>query len=308
MSKEVTQTLRQDKGQSLMKFLDTYIVLDLETTGLDPTYDEIIEVAALKYVHDELVDTFVTLVNPDNRIDAYITKLTGISNDMVQDAPKIRTVLPELKIFLGDLPIVAHNANFDINFLYDNFMFCMEEPLTNDFVDTMRISRQLFKEMRHRLVDLVNAFNIRTSNLHRAQADCEATQQVYEYMKAHCLKNNIDISTFKTTSYSRKINLSALVSNAETVDESHPIYGKAVCFTGKLEKFQRKEALQLVVNLGGIPMDSVNMSTNILVLGNNDYSTSIKGGKSSKQKKAEELILRGQDLIIISEKTFYDML
>ena len=82
----------------------------------------------------------------------------------------------------------------------------------------------------------------------------------------------------------------------------------SVCFTGTLEKFPRKEALQIVTNLGGIPTDSVTRNTNILVLGNNDYCSSIKDGKSSKQKKAEELILKGHDIIIVSEKSFYDML
>ena len=63
-----------------------------------------------------------------------------------------------------------------------------------------------------------------------------------------------------------------------------------------------------MTNLGGIPSDSVTKNTNILVLGNNDYCSSIKDGKSNKQKKAEELILKGHDLIVISEKSFYDML
>lgn len=304
----IPKTNRENKGQSLLKFLDQYIVLDLETTGLHPTYDEIIELAAIKYSNGSKVDEFTTLVKPDNEIDEYITQLTGISNEMVMHAPKIEAVLPKLKSFVTDSVIVAHNANFDINFLYDNFMFHLGEPFTNDFVDTMRISRRLFKNIRHRLVDLIEEFNISADDLHRSVADCEATHQVYEYMRQHSVENSIDIAAFKKSSHGKSFDLGNFKPETDQFDDSHPIFGKTVCFTGSLEKFVRKDALQIVTNLGGIPADSVTKKTNILVLGNNDYCSSIKDGKSRKQKKAESLILKGQDLIVISEKLFYDML
>jgi DNA polymerase-3 subunit epsilon len=88
---------------------------------------------------------------------------------------------------------------------------------------------------------------------------------------------------------------------------SHPLYGQNIVFTGVLERMLRKEAAQLAANLGALCQNGVNKSTNILVLGNNDYNPLIKGGMSSKQKKAQEYILKGQDLIIISENVFYDM-
>ena len=79
-------------------------------------------------------------------------------------------------------------------------------------------------------------------------------------------------------------------------------------FTGKLEKMLRKDAMQLVVNLGGILDNSVNKQTNYLILGDNDYNAILKGEKSSKHKKAEKLKLEGQDIEIIDERTFYDLL
>ena len=90
-------------------------------------------------------------------------------------------------------------------------------------------------------------------------------------------------------------------------DETHPLYGKVCVFTGTLEKMIRKEAVQLVLDLGGICDNSVTKKTNYLILGNNDYCSSIKGGKSNKQKKAEELRLKGNDIEIIPEDVFYDM-
>ncbi len=304
----IPKTIRESKGKSQLAFVDEYVVLDLETTGLDPAFDEIIEIAAIKYSNGEKISEFTTLVKPENIIDEYITELTGITNEMVKDAPKIEKVLPELINFLGDSVIIAHNANFDVNFIYDNCASCLNKPFSNDFIDTMRISRRLFKDIRHRLIDLANEFEISVDVQHRATADCEITQKVYEYMRNHCNENCIDLTALLKSSHGKSFDLADFKPETEEFDSSHPIYGMAVCFTGTLEKFQRKEALQIVTNLGGIPSDSVTKNTNILVLGNNDYCSSIKDGKSNKQKKAEELILKGHDLIVISEKTFYDML
>lgn len=304
----IPKTVRENKGVSQLAFIDNYVVLDLETTGLDPFYDEIIEIAAIRISNGKRISEFTTLVKPDNKIDEYITQLTGITNEMVKNAPKIEKVLPDLIDYLGDSVIVAHNANFDINFLYDNCMSCLNKPFTNNFVDTMRISRRLFKSIRHRLIDLAKEFKISNIAAHRAMADCEVTQQVYEYMRKYCSDNSIDLNEFMRLSHGKSFDLKDYKPESEAFDISHPIYGMSVCFTGTLEKFQRKDALQIVTNLGGIPSDSVTKTTNILVLGNNDYCTTIKDGKSSKQKKAEELILKGHDLIIISEKSFYDMI
>ena len=91
-------------------------------------------------------------------------------------------------------------------------------------------------------------------------------------------------------------------------DDNSSIFGKIFVFTGTLEKMSRREAMQLVLDSGGLCGDGVNMSTNYLVLGNNDYCTTIKEGKSNKQKKAERLQLSGFDIETISENVFYNML
>lgn len=92
----IPKTQRNYKGKSLLEFIDDYVVLDLETTGLDPQFDEIIEIAAVKFVDCEKVSEFTTLIRPDNKINGYIEQLTGITNEMVEDAPKIENVLPQL--------------------------------------------------------------------------------------------------------------------------------------------------------------------------------------------------------------------
>lgn len=97
--------------------LKDYVALDLETTGLAPYWDEIIEVGALRVRGGEVSEHFTSLVKPRNEIDEFIIDLTGITNEMVADAPPIGEVLPQLRAFIGQDVVVGHNVNFDVNFL-----------------------------------------------------------------------------------------------------------------------------------------------------------------------------------------------
>ncbi len=89
----------------------------------DPFYDEIIEISALKIIDNTIIDQFTSLIKPLNEIDEFITSLTGITNDMVKEAPSIDKVLPLFLNYIGSETVIGHNVNFDINFVYDNNMF-----------------------------------------------------------------------------------------------------------------------------------------------------------------------------------------
>lgn len=300
---------REYKGVSKLEFIQDYIVLDFETTGLDPKYDSIIEIGAIKVIGGAVVDKYTTLVKPLCGISDFITELTGITSDMLLEAPEIEDVLPTLLSFIGDGVIVAHNANFDINFLYDNCLSITGNAFTNDFIDTMRVSRRLFKDFNsHRLVTLVEALGLNCGVEHRSLADCMCAYNLYEYMKKYTSENNINTSIAFAGKGSNPLRAADVITSKDEFDETHPLYGKVCVFTGALENFTRKEAMQIVADLGGINGDNVTKKTNFLILGNNDYCTQIKDGKSNKQKKAEEFILSGKDLAILSESAFYDML
>ena len=136
----------RNKGKNLILIPETYCVIDIETTGLSPDFDSIIEVSAVKYINGQETDHFTSLIKPEDTyddgsyIDEFIEELTGITNEMLSTAPNPVIVLRQLKDFLDDNILIGHNVNFDINFLYDNFTRYLSEPFTNDFVDTMRIS------------------------------------------------------------------------------------------------------------------------------------------------------------------------
>lgn len=299
---------RDFKGKSIFVISDDYVVIDLETTGLSPQYDKIIELGAIKVKDGEVVDTYQQLVNPGTRIDEFVVELTGITNEMVQGMPSIQQVIHEYISFIGDSLVVGHNANFDVNFLYDNVIECGLNPFSCDFVDTMRMSRRLFPEYQHhRLKDLKKRMQIDIVGQHRVVADCLTTMQCYEFMKKHMMDNNIDVQQLMPR---RKAYVRASDIKSEKIDFdcSHPLYGKVCVFTGTLEKMTRKEAMQIVVDYGGVCGDNITKNTNILVLGNNDYCKTIKDGKSNKQKKAEQYMLAGYDIQIMPESVFYDMI
>ena len=308
-----SKIIREQKGKSIISFPNDYCVVDIESTGFSPEYDEMIELSALKIENNIVVNQYSTLINIGHHLPEFITELTGITDDMLSTAPSIDSALSGFLSFIGDSVIIGHNVSFDVNFIYDNSMYIFNKPITNDFVDTMRISRKLNKDLKHhRLCDLCNFYKIDDSISHRALADCEHTNAIFQIMKNEILNtyNNYDefINLFKYKHHHKSLNASDIVMTEDHIDPDNPLYGKVVVFTGVLEKMLRKDAMQLVVNIGGEVANGVTKKTNYLILGNNDYCSSIKDGKSSKHKKAEQLKLDGQDIEIIPENVFYDML
>ncbi|MBS4062083.1 MAG: 3'-5' exonuclease, partial [Bacteroidetes bacterium] len=97
--------------------MNPIVVIDIETTGLDPQKDSIIEIAAIRFSGNRIEDEFETLVNPNRHIPENITQLTGIDDSMVRNAPRIGDVLGELEHFCGDLPVLGQNVRFDLGFL-----------------------------------------------------------------------------------------------------------------------------------------------------------------------------------------------
>ena len=324
----------RNKGKSLIQFPENYVVLDIETTGLNPNFDDIIEVSALKVCHGEIVDFFTSLIRPvrlvsvydDSHdpsciilrgkaykrmfdpIDSFITDLTGITNKMLVSAPYIQDVLPSLQRFIGNEIIIGYNVNFDINFLFDQFKL-MDIHFKNDFVDVMRIARKLLPELpNHKLQTVSEYFNFSTDSMHRGVEDCKLTFRCLSEMKKIILDKFGSYDAFSDLFKKYTLHSSDIISTTTDYDETHILYGKNCVFTGTLELMTRKEAMQHVVNIGGFCQDNVTKKTNFLILGNNDYCSSIKDGKSNKHKKAEALKLNGQDIEIIAESTFYDLL
>lgn len=165
-------------------YLDqTYIVFDIETTGLDPQKDAITEIGAVKIMDGKIVDTLSKLVNPNREISIQITELTGITNDMVKDAPGIDEILPKFLEFCGANPVVAHNAKFDVSFIRAATAR-LGLAFENGILDTVSLSKEIFpSEKKHNLEVLCERFGISLENHHRALDDAQATAQAFIKMR-----------------------------------------------------------------------------------------------------------------------------
>lgn len=151
------------------------VALDIETTGLDPQRDEIIEIGAVRFNGRRIEDEWTTLINPGRPIPPFIKNMTQISDQMVAHAPPISEVVDELAEFVGELPIVGHNVRFDLSFLRRQRLF-----VYNDIIDTYEMASILLPTAsRYSLASLAHLLAVPISEAHRGLADALVTHGVY---------------------------------------------------------------------------------------------------------------------------------
>ncbi len=161
------------------------VVFDLETTGLDPVKNEIIEIGAMKIESGEVRGVFNKLVNPGAPLPSEIVNITGITDEMLKDAPSIRDVLPEFLEFIGASAMIAHNADFDMPFIREKLKSNLGKNLGNRSICTLMLSRILLPNLEnHKLHTVAGYFKIPVYARHRAIGDVEATFQVWQNLAA----------------------------------------------------------------------------------------------------------------------------
>lgn len=160
-----------------------YVVFDLETTGLELMTNGITEIGAVKIINGKITEQFETLVKPDYKITEENVKITGITEEMVKDAPKIGSVIPDFMKFIDGAILVAHNAEFDIKFI-KRFAGAEEYDVKNQYLDTVELARAHLPQLkRHDLQTCADHFGI-SFHHHRALADVYATAEIFiELMK-----------------------------------------------------------------------------------------------------------------------------
>lgn len=302
---------RPEKGKSLVILPLDYTVVDIETTGLD-RYCSVIEASALRVKDGEVTAEFSSLIRPpklelyrggewvEGYVNDFIIGLTGITDDMLESAPGPEEVLPRLAEFLGDGLLMGHNVPFDVNFLYDAFVDTLGQPLRNDYVDTLRVSRKLLPHLpHHRLSDLAAALGVSYEGAHRSLADCRITHACYLKLRERALENGTEEEFSR--SFGKRKSGEKMLPRLEA-DKNHPLYRKRVCFVGKLHSMSRREAKELVAKLGGIGEDSVTEKTDYLVIASAPVDLP-KGRKAS----AAPLTLQGGRVVVLSEAAFLNL-
>lgn len=231
----------------------TFVIVDIETTGLNPQSDQIIEIAACRVKERKIVDEFTTLVNPGVEIDKEIEELTGITNEMIKDSPNISVALKQFLEFCKEDILVAHNAKFDMGFisksLRDNYFDFMP-----DYIDTLALSRFLFPEMQcHKLSVLCRELEIENESQHRALGDANATAKMFIKFTEELDKKQIhDISEIDVRNdvpyyKGRSRHITIIVENEiglknlyKLVTKSHTehFYKKPIILRSELQKYR----------------------------------------------------------------------
>ncbi|WP_077367525.1 PolC-type DNA polymerase III [Anaerosalibacter sp. Marseille-P3206] len=201
-----------------------YVVFDIETTGFSPINDKITEIGAVKIKDGKIVDKYNQLINPQIPIPEKIVKLTGITDELVSNKPKVDEILPEFFDFIKGSVLVAHNASFDVGFIRHN-LSNIGLKLENPVLDTLELSRVLFPNLKsHKLNIVAKHLNVSLENHHRAVDDAKATADIF--------LNCLDILEGKGVKTLDEIN-TALSDNKKTYkDETYHIVILVKNYTG----------------------------------------------------------------------------
>lgn len=176
--------LSNQPGRKLNTHVSDYCVFDLETTGISAKNDAVIEISAIKVQAGQVVDKFSMLVNPKRPIPFYASRVNGITDNMVQDAPTFDIALGAFLDFVGDSVLVGHNIhNFDMKFLYRDAKLYWGKTISNDYIDTLPMAKAYLSQLEHhKLTDLAGYYGISSYGAHRALNDCRMNQQIYEFL------------------------------------------------------------------------------------------------------------------------------
>lgn len=248
-------TKKEERNQ-----FDSFIVFDIETTGLSSKFDRITEIGAVKVENGQIVDIYNQLVNPEKTIPQKIVELTGITNSMVENEPTIDIVLPQFLEFCEDSILVAHNADFDTAFIFENCRR-LDIDWKRSYIDTLALARALYPELRnHKLNTLTKHLEVKLENHHRASDDAKATANIYLKMLS-----NLTDRGYSLDENINKIRTDWPVSRNESFN--------AICFaknyTGlkNLYKMVSESSLHYFYKTGGVPREVLKKYREGLIIG-----------------------------------------
>lgn len=203
----------------------TYVIFDVETTGLSSVYDRIIELSATKMHQGHEIDTFSSFINPHQTLSSFTTELTSITNDMVANAPEEAQVIKDFAEFSEGCILVAHNASFDIGFLSQAYQRHLNRKCEQATIDTLALSRLVNPHLKgHRLNQLAKHYEVNLEQHHRAIYDAQATgliffklldQAIEDYQMTNHQSLNDQLGKGDAYKQSRPFHTTLLVKNQE---------------------------------------------------------------------------------------------
>lgn len=301
----------------------SYVALDVETAN--EYRRSICSIGLVKFQNGTVIDSFYSLINPEEYFDPFNTFIHGISEEDVTNSPTFPQIKDKIIDFIGDDIIVAHYAQFDINALkdaYDKYKI----PYDNiQYICSYYLSRfALPNKLNYKLNTLSESLNIPLDH-HNALSDATAcglilnhlltitdSKTIQELLKKHRYNRpgTLGKTSFKRQKQKKTYDEIYIVNEDEkkSINTDHYFYNKYFCFTGKLIKMTRKDAHKQIALLGGIAEKSVTNHTNILVIGEQDLKVVGSTGMSTKMKKAQHLLEKGNNIEILTENDFLKLL
>lgn len=248
-------------GKLLLAYPDDYTVLDIETTGLSPQNDYITEISAIKYRNNRRVDEFSSLVKPELSIPYYITRLTGINDAMVADAPAIDEVILSFMDFLADDIIAGYNVAFDLSFIAENLAGYYAKRLANDYVDVMKLAQNELPFLgRPKQTAVAEYFNIATAGAHRALVDCGICNGCYQRLK------ELAVADYRLPPEQRELVL------AQSAGNFKPLANKQIVLLGSFDGIYLKNLQEILTALGASVAYHVTVSADMVIVGTADPS------------------------------------
>jgi DNA polymerase-3 subunit alpha (Gram-positive type) len=227
--------------------MDSYVVFDIETTGISPMDSRITEIGAVKIVKGKIVDEFNQLINPQISIPKNIVELTGISDELVKNKPSIELVLPQFLDFCEGFNILGHNIKFDFSFIKANAIK-LGQSFEKKEIDTLAISRIVLKDLpSKRLEAMCDYYKIDYLNGHRAFNDAYATYNLFIHLKENYYEDNKDLFVPKSIQWKPK--------KASSITYKQKAYLEAlirkhnVIFNKQIDELTKSEASKAIDNI-----------------------------------------------------------
>lgn len=278
-------------------------------------------------IGNEIVDKrYFTIKPPDSYMDPEMTKIHGLTIDDVNNSPTFDEVWGDISHFFNESTyIIAHNAQFDMSVLKNCLLAYEINSPDFNYICSIPISTRACRGegVPNSLAARTKRFDIVMDNHHNALSDAIACAELV--LASMVTKNRMSIHTYLSTFYSipvkrfadlkyrssfrkrnrfENIRIKDIVPQQSEFQENHPLFEKAIVFTGSLKDISRKDAMQKVVDLGAVIRSAVNKNTDYLVVGKQDKNVVGKTGRSSKERRADELIEQGIEIKIIHEDDF----
>ena len=274
------------------------VVIDVETTGLDYTKERIIEFAGVKLVNGKIKDKFETLVNPHQHIRKSSQAIHGISEADLEGAPEEEEIYPKIFEFIGDAPIVAHNAIFDYSFLNKTSKRLFDKPFENNYIDTQMMFKEVYPQYESCGLDsLVSVFQGTNEKRHRAMGDAMALAECYPKLKAlYYQKYNWQLSQIDHVEYlfERYLRLQSAINTMQSeIQHLRSIFkiyfergGKEIqSNTGEILTYNHKKTFSYDFSQIKETLDEIGALTKAVKLNNSFVDRLVAGNSVSQEVK-----------------------